>query len=212
MGIYISKLFVKSGAFNTLRIQSVAHALNNAYLHAHDSLVYCYSQHLSSSKEREIISKKQESSKAFYLNQRPLPQEFMHQRHHLLYPPCFSLEGCNRYRIIKCGYFQYTKQVYDALDYIYYNLTLGSSYVFLKDCNVRNSLVQALIHVHLSLKLLMHLENTYSLHQRHNSDLKMKLSRYGWQTNVFSYGKCIYIYINYNPWNDFTWILLWMHV
>lgn len=113
MGINISKLFVKSGAFNTLRIQSVAHALNNAYLHAHDSLVYCYSQHLSSSKERKIISKKQESSKAFYLNQRPLPQEFMHQRHHLLYPPCFSLEGCNRYRIIKCGYFQYAKQVYD---------------------------------------------------------------------------------------------------
>ena len=167
MGINISKLFVKSGAFNTLRIQSVAHALNNAYLHAHDSLVYCYSQHLSSSKERKIISKKQESSKAFYLNQRPLPQEFMHQRHHLLYPSCFSLEGCNRYRIIKCGYFQYAKQVYDVL---------------------------------------MKLENTYSLHQRYNSDLKMKLSRYGWQTNVFSNGKCINI--NYQPWNDFTWILL----
>ena len=77
MDINTSKLFVNPGAFHTLRIQSVAHALNNAYLHAHDSLVYCYSQHLSSSKERKIISKKQESSEAFYQNQRPLPREFM---------------------------------------------------------------------------------------------------------------------------------------
>ena len=39
----------------------------------------------------------------------------MHQMHHLLYTPCFTLEGCNRYKIIKCGYVQYAKQVYDVI-------------------------------------------------------------------------------------------------
>ena len=100
MDINTSKLFVNPGAFHTLRIQSVAHALNNAYLHAHDSLLYCYSQHLSSSKERKLISKKQESSEAFYLNQRPLPR--IHAKEYIkciiYYIHCFSLKGCNRYR------------------------------------------------------------------------------------------------------------------
>ena len=131
MAINISKLFVKSGAFHILRIQSVAHALNNAYLHAHDSLVYCYSRNTyllpknanSSPKRRRELHSFLSKSKTLAENSCNGP----HQRHHLLYPSCFSLEGCNRYAIITCGYFQYAKQVYDGLYYFIFLFWFSSS-------------------------------------------------------------------------------------
>ena len=127
MDINTSKLFVNPGAFHTLRIQSVAHALNNAYLHAHYSILYCYSQHLSSSKERKFISKTQESSEAFYLNQRPLPR--IHAKEYIkciiYYIHCFSLKGCNRYRSLNVDISnmlsKFTMNYFFNEEYIFFN-------------------------------------------------------------------------------------------